>query len=55
MKKLAIFVLGLLIIIFIGRQVLLPKIIERGFVKLAAANLGVDQTKNLSDGVHVYI
>ena len=55
MKKLAIFALALLAFLFIGRQLLVPKIAERGFERLVSERLGVDQMANLEDGLHVYI
>ena len=55
MKKLTLFALILLALIFIGRQVLVPKMVERGFARMTAANIGVDRTADLSDGLHVYI
>ena len=44
MKKLLIFGLGLLVLLFIGRQVLVPKIAERGFERLISERLGTDPT-----------
>ena len=55
MKKFIIFALGLLVFLFIGRQVLVPKMVERGFARMISANVGVDRTADLSDGLHVYI
>lgn len=55
MKKILIFTLGLLAILFIGRQVFVPKMVERGFSRLVTANVGVDRTADLTDGLHVYI
>jgi len=55
MKKLLIFVLTFLVVLFIGRQVLVPKMMERGFARMTAANIGVDRTADLTDGLHVYI
>jgi len=55
MKKVLIIALGLLALLFIGRTVLAPKIAPRMFAKMAAANLGVDRTAGLDDGLHVYI
>ena len=55
MKKLLIFALALLVILFIGRHVVAPKMVERGFARMVAANVGVDRTANLADGLHVYI
>ena len=53
MKKFIIFALGLLVFLFIGRQVLVPKMVERGFARMISANVGVDRTADLSDGLHV--
>ncbi len=55
MKKLAIFALALLAVLFIGRQVLVPKMVEKGFAKMVFENIGVDPSVNLEDGLHVYI
>ena len=55
MKKLLIFALALLAILFIGRQVLVPKMAERGFEKLISERIGADPMANLQDGLHVYI
>ena len=55
MKKLLIFALAFLVVIFIGRQALVPKMVERGFAKLVTANVGIDRTADLTDGLHVYI
>ena len=55
MKKLTLFALILLALIFIGRQVLVPKMVERGFARMVTANVGVDRTADLADGLHVYI
>lgn len=55
MKKLIIFALALFVILFIGRQVVAPKIIERGFVRMVTANVGIDRTADLTDGLHIYI
>jgi len=55
MKKLAIFGLILLAALFAGRQVLMPKLVERGFNKLVSENVGVDRSAALEDGLHVYI
>jgi len=55
MKKLAIFGLILLGILLIGKQVLMPKLVERGFNRLVSNNVGVDRSANLPDGLHVYV
>ena len=55
MKKILIFALAFLVVIFIGRQVLVPKTVERGFARMVTANVGVDRTADLTDGLHVYI
>ena len=55
MKKFLIIALALLAVLFLGRQILIPKIVEKGFAKMATANLGVDRTADLADGLHVYI
>ncbi|MEP3890697.1 MAG: MBL fold metallo-hydrolase [Hellea sp.] len=55
MKKLIIFGLALLAVLLIGRQLLVPKMVERSFAKMATANIGVDRTEGLADGLHVYI
>ena len=55
MKKLLIFAIALLAILFIGRQVFVPKIAERGFERMASERIGVNPLANLEDGLHVYI
>jgi len=55
MKKFLIFALALLVVLFIGRQVLVPKIAERGFERMVSERLGADPMANLQDGLHVYI
>ena len=55
MKKGLIFALALLAFLFIGRHVLAPKIVERGFTRMVTANVGVDRTADLADGLHVYM
>ena len=55
MKKLFIFALALLAFLFIGRHVLAPKMVERGFTRMVTANVGVDRTADLADGLHVYM
>lgn len=55
MKKFIVFGFVLLGGLFIGRQMLMPKLVERGFTKLVTENVGIDRTAVLSDGLHVYI
>jgi ribonuclease Z len=55
MKKLTIFALALLTILFVIRHVLAPKMVERGFTRMVAANVGIDRTADLADGLHVYM
>lgn len=55
MKKLVIFAFGLLVFLFIGRHVLALKMVERGFTRMVTANVGVDRTADLEDGLHVYM
>ena len=55
MKKIAIFALGLLVVLFIGRQILMPKLVTKGFHKMVSENVGVDRSVDLDDGLHVYI
>jgi len=55
MKKLTIFALALLTILFVSRHVLAPKMVERGFTRMVAANVGIDRTADLADGLHVYM
>lgn len=55
MKKLIIIVGILLGILLIGRQILLPKIVESRFAALASENIGIDGNETLADGLHVYI
>ena len=55
MKKLLIFAIAFLAVLFIGRQVLVPKMAERGFERLISERIGVNPMANLQDGLHVYI
>jgi len=55
MKNIYVLALALLTILFIGRQILVPKITERGFAKMVTANIGVDRSADLVDGLHVYV
>jgi len=55
MKKLIFIGLVLLALIFTARQILLPKLVERGFTRLVSENVGVDRAAALEDGLHVYI
>lgn len=55
MKKFLIVALASLVVLFIGRQTLVPKMVERGFAKLVSENVGVDRSADLEDGLHVYI
>jgi len=55
MKKILIILLAFLTLLFIGRQVLAPKMIERGFARMVSANIGVDRTAELADSLHVYV
>jgi ribonuclease Z len=55
MKKLFIAALALLTALLIGRIVITPKIVERGFARQVSANIGVDRTADLPDGLHVYV
>ena len=55
MRKFTIFAIALLVFLLIGRQVLVPKVVERGFARMVTANVGVDRTVNLADGLHVYM
>lgn len=55
MKKLGLFALALLAVIFISRQTLMPKLAERGFEAAVISQLGNAATANLDDGLHVYM
>lgn len=55
MKKLIVIILLGAAILFGARQLLLPKMVERGFERLTLENVGVDRTADLEDGLHVYI
>jgi len=55
MKKLIIFGFVVLAALFLGRKVLMPKLVEQGFNKLVSDNIGVDRSLALEDGLHVYI
>lgn len=55
MKKLVLSGLILLVCLFIGRQILLPNIAIKMFERTVSSNIGVDQTLNLPDGLHIYI
>ena len=55
MKKFIIFGLVLLGALLVARQVLMPKLVERGFNRLVSENVGIDGSAALADGLHVYI
>jgi len=55
MKKLLLFGLGLLIVLFAARKIVLPKIAERGFENAVLQNIGTDRMAGLDDGLHVYM
>ena len=55
MKKLLLFGLGLLIVLFGARKIVLPKIAERGFERVIADRLGADALTDLGDGLHAYV
>lgn len=55
MKKFVLFALGFLVVMFVGRTVLVPKLSERGFQTLVTQNIGLDPTVGLEDGLHVYL
>lgn len=55
MKKLIIFALAFFAILFIGRQIFIPKIAERGFERMISERLGTDPMANLQDGLHAYV
>ncbi|WP_026941210.1 MBL fold metallo-hydrolase [Hellea balneolensis] len=55
MKKLIIIILVGFVILAGARQLLLPKMVERGYEKLTLENVGVDRAAELADGLHVYI
>jgi len=45
----------LLAIFFMARQIVFPKVVEKGFARQVSENIGVDRTAELTDGLHVYI
>jgi len=55
MKKLIFLGLAVLALLFTARQILLPKLVERGFMRLVSENVGVDRATALEEGLHVYI
>ena len=55
MKKFIVFGLVLLGVLFVGRQLFMPKLVERGFNRLVSENVGIDSAAKLPDGLHVYI
>jgi ribonuclease Z len=55
MKKFIIFGLVLLGALLVGRQLLMPKLVDRGFNRLVSENVGIDRSAELPDGLHVYI
>ena len=55
MKKILIFALALLAIFSLAVRSLSPKMVERGFTRMVTANVGVDRTADLADGLHVYM
>ena len=54
-SALPIICLALLAFLFIGRHVLAPKIVERGFTRMVTANVGIDRTADIADGLHVHV
>ena len=55
MKKLIIFGLILLGILVMARQILMPKLVERGFNRLVSENVGIVRSAALEDGLHIYV
>jgi len=55
MKKIIVFILIAFALLFAARQILMPKLVERGFNRLVSENVGVDRSAALEDGLHVYI
>lgn len=55
MKKPILLALAFLAVLLAARLVLVPKMVENGFARLAAQIVGVDQTQGLQDGLHVYV
>jgi len=55
MKKFLVFGVGLLVLLFVGRQLLLPKLAEKGFENILSQRLGADAMADLEDGLHVYM
>ena len=55
MKRLVLFFIALLVVLFVGRQVMIPKMAPKVFAKAVSSNIGVDRTADLPDGLHVYI
>lgn len=55
MKKIVIVALAFLALLFIGRQVFVPKMAERGFERMVSERIGANPMVGLEDGLHVYI
>ena len=54
-KKLSILAILLLCVLWAGSQIIMPRLVEKRFETLAAANVGVDHSAALKDGLHIYI
>ena len=55
MKKLIISAVVVLGMLLVAQQLVMPKLASKMFAKAAGETLGVDQTADLADGLHVYI
>jgi ribonuclease Z len=55
MKKLWVAGFVLLIGVLLGRGFIVPAIAERSFTRLLSANLGLDPSAELPDGLHIYV
>ena len=47
MKKIIVFILIAFALLFAARQILMPKLVERGFNRLVSENVGVDRSAAL--------
>lgn len=54
MKKILFILVGLIVLFFVGRAVLLPKPAPMVFERMATTNVGVDPASELEDGSHVF-
>lgn len=55
MKKLIFVIAGLIAIFLIGRALIMPMMAPKIFDRMVQANVGIDPSLELADGLHVYV